>query len=68
MPGGDLTIDSYAICSIDDRAVRNLIHCSDEVENAKKEIAMWFPADEVITYRHIQEEILYDVNLDGILE
>ena len=37
---GDLTIDSYAICSIDDRAVRNLIHCSDEVENAKKEIAI----------------------------
>ncbi len=65
---GDLTTDSYAICSVDDRAVRNLIHCSDEVDNANKEIAMWFPAEEVFNYRHVQEEILYDVNLDGIME
>lgn len=65
---GDLTIDSYAICAIDDRAVRNLIHCSDEVENANKEVAMWFPAEEIYSYRHVQDEILYDVNLDGVLE
>lgn len=65
---GDLTIDSYAICAVDDRAVRNLIHCSDEVENANKEIAMWFPNEEVYNYRHVMEEILYDVDLDGITE
>lgn len=65
---GDLTIDSYAICAVDDRAVRNLIHCSDEVDNANKEIDMWFAPEDVIDYRHVQEEILYDVNLDGILE
>ena len=65
---GDLTIDSYAVCAVDDRAVRNLIHCSDEVGNANKEIAMWFSSEDVIDYRHVQEEILYDVNLDGILE
>lgn len=65
---GDLTIDSYAICAVDDRAVRNLIHCSDEVENANKEIAMWFPAEDIYSYRHVQDEILYDVNLDGVLE
>lgn len=65
---GDLTIDSYAICAVDDRAVRNLIHCSDEVENANKEIAMWFPAEDIYNYRHVQDEILYDVNLDGVLE
>lgn len=65
---GDFTTDSYAICSVDDRAVRNLIHCSDEVDNANKEIEMWFPAEEVYNYRHVQDEILYDVNLDGIME
>lgn len=65
---GDLTTDSYAVCALDDRAVRNLIHCSDEVENAKKEIELWFGADDIITYRHLQEEMLYDVNIDGILE
>jgi nucleoside-diphosphate kinase len=65
---GDFTTDSYAICAVDDRAVRNLIHCSDEVENANKEIAMWFKPEELYNYRHVQEEILYDVNLDGIME
>jgi len=65
---GDLTIDSYGIAAIDDRAVRNLIHCSDTPENAEKEIALWFSPQEVIAYRLVQDEILYDVNLDGILE
>lgn len=65
---GDLTTDSYSIAAIDDRAVRNLIHCSDEVENAEKELAMWFSPEDLIDYRHVEEAILYDINLDGILE
>lgn len=65
---GDLTMDSYGIAAIDDRAVRNLIHCSDTPENAEKEIALWFSPQELTNYRLVQEEILYDVNLDGILE
>jgi nucleoside-diphosphate kinase len=65
---GDFTIDSYAICAVDDRAVRNLIHCSDEVENANKELEMWFPKEDLIDYKSVQEAILYDVNLDGIME
>lgn len=65
---GDLTIDSYELASIDDRAVRNLIHCSDTPENAQKEIAMWLKEDELVTYRLLNEAILYDVNLDGIME
>ncbi len=65
---GDLTVDSYALSSIDNRAVRNLIHCSDSPEEALRETAIWFSANEIIDYRQVQEAILYDVNLDGILE
>lgn len=65
---GDFTIDSYAISAVDDRAVRNLIHCSDTPENAEKEIALWFAPEELVQYRLVGDEILYDVNLDGILE
>ena len=65
---GDLTIDSYAIAAVDDRAVRNLIHCSDSPEEAKREIALWIPASDLLAYRHNAEERLDDVNLDGILE
>ncbi len=65
---GDLTIDSYEIATIDDRAVRNLIHCSDAPEEANREIALWLSDDQVLDYRLVNEQILYDVNLDGIPE
>lgn len=65
---GDLTIDSYELSSLDTRAVRNLVHCSDKPEEAEREIAIWFSKNEIIEYRLVAEQILYDVNLDGILE
>ncbi len=65
---GDLTIDSYQLSDIDDRAVRNLIHASATPEEAKKEIKIWFKENEILKYRLIPEAILYDVNLDGIKE
>jgi nucleoside-diphosphate kinase len=65
---GDLTVDSYTIAAVDDRAVRNLIHCSDAVEEAQREINIWFAPEEILSYRLVNEQILYDVNLDGILE
>ncbi len=68
---GDLTLDSYELANIDGRAVRNLIHCTDPEdgqEEAEREIKIWFKEDELIDYKHINEKMLYDVNLDGILE
>ncbi|MDO8521083.1 MAG: nucleoside-diphosphate kinase [bacterium] len=65
---GDLTSDSYGTAGIDGRAVRNLVHCSDKIEEAERELAIWFTSNELISYTHIQEKMLYDVNLDGILE
>ena len=65
---GDFTIDSYEVSDIDGRSIRNLIHASGNAHDAKKEIALWFTNEELINYRLIQEEILYDVNLDGSAE
>lgn len=65
---GDLTIDSYEVADIDQRCTRNLIHASGSAEEAQLEIALWFKPEEILSYRLISEEILYDVNLDGILE
>ncbi len=65
---GDFTIDSYILSDMDGRSVRNLIHASGNTSDADKEIALWFKKDELVNYRLIQEAILYDVNLDGILE
>ena len=65
---GDFVLDSYQISDTDKRAVRNLVHASGSVEEAEMEIKHWFKEEEIINYRLIQEQILYDVNLDGILE
>lgn len=65
---GDLTIDSYALSGIDGRAVRNLVHCSESPEEAEREIKLWFKEEEILKYRLVQDQILYDVNLDGIIE
>jgi len=65
---GDLTLDSYALAGVDNRAVRNLVHCSDSPREAEREIKIWFKEEEIINYRLVEEQILYDVNLDGILE
>lgn len=65
---GDLTLDSYAHSSVSNRAVRNLIHCSDSPEESLREIPEWFKPEEIVKYRLVQEQILYDVNIDGLLE
>ena len=65
---GDFVLDSYQLSDSDNRSVRNLIHASGSVEEAEMEINHWFKKDEIIDYRLVQEQIIYDVNLDGILE
>lgn len=48
---GDFAIvESYALADLRKRALRNLIHASDSLENAKKEIAVWFDNKELHTY------------------
>ncbi len=65
---GDYALDSYQIANQDGRGVRNLIHCSENPSEAEREIKLWFKPEEIISYRLVQDQILYDVNLDGILE
>ncbi len=65
---GDLVLDSYEMSDFGGRAVRNLMHASGSVGEAEKEIPHWFSDGEIMKYRLVQEEILYDVNLDGLLE
>jgi len=65
---GDLTVDSYDMSDLDDRAIRNLIHASGSTDEAEKEIAIWFEDNEIFKYNLVLEKMLYDVNVDGILE
>ena len=68
---GDYTVDSYSHAAYEDRAVRNLIHCTDPedgAQEAEREIALWFDESEIMSYTTAQEAIMYDVNLDGKTE
>ncbi len=65
---GDYVIDSYQMTDKDGRSLRNLVHASGSPKEANDEIKHWFTEKELIGYTHIQERILYDVNLDGLLE
>lgn len=65
---GDFTIDSYQLADVDQRSVRNMIHASGNPEESAKEIKIWFKDEELLEYKHIQEKMLYDVNLDGSKE
>lgn len=62
---GDFTIDSFYMATIDNRAVRNLIHCSEDNDEAKRETAIWFNDTEMMDYSTANERILYDVSSDG---
>lgn len=65
---GDYTVDSYDLADKDGRAVRNLVHASSSQSDAENETKVWFKDDELVEYNSIREKILYDVNLDSILE
>jgi len=45
-----ISIESYEIADKHNRAIRNLIHASDSIENAKREIALWFKPEEIHEY------------------
>lgn len=65
---GDYTVDSYDLADKDGRAVRNLVHASSSQSDADQETKVWFNENELVDYNSIREKILYDVNLDSILE
>lgn len=65
---GDYVLDSYQMSDVDNRAVRNVIHASGSPEEADMEIKHWFVPSELVDYRLVNEQIIYDANLDGILD
>lgn len=58
LPGtirGDFAHVSFAYADGQNKAIENLIHASGNVEEAKQEIALWFKAEELHSYKTAQE-------------
>lgn len=62
---GDYALDSYQMSDKDDRAIRNLIHASGEVEEAKREIEIWFDESELSEYVMPYDDVIYDKNWEN---
>ncbi len=56
---GDYSFDSYALADKSGRPIQNLIHASGEVEEATREIALWFTKDELHDWERVDEALLY---------
>lgn len=62
---GDYTVDSFSHATLENRAVKNLIHQSESVEEAEREMAIWFTNEEVHEYATAQERIMYEAIKNG---
>lgn len=52
---GDFSIDSPDFANMKKRAVQNLIHASGNKQEAEKEIQLWFPPENIYTYKSIHD-------------
>lgn len=57
----DFSLDSFALADEQGRVTRTMLHASDSVENAEREIGLWFNPTEVSEYETAAEKIFYDV-------
>lgn len=59
---GDLTIDDFTQADMEQRSVRNLMHASGDVSEAKREISLWFKENELHDYQTVMDKVLHDPN------
>ena len=50
------SLESYNVANSKERVVRNLIHASDSVENAEREISLWFNKNELFDYKTVHQD------------
>ena len=56
---GDYSVDSPAVANVEGRAIHNIMHASETVEEATNEIALWFKKDEIHAYKRVEEDIMF---------
>ncbi|MFH1771127.1 MAG: nucleoside-diphosphate kinase [archaeon] len=54
---GDYSFDTYVLANAYNRPVITLVHASDSVKTAKREIALWFMKDEIAEWTNPHEVI-----------
>ncbi len=55
---GDYSFDSSYLANTVKRAIKNLIHASGTLEEAKYEIPLWFSSSETVSYKRTDEQAM----------
>lgn len=56
---GDYSVDSPALANPQRRTIHNLIHASGNIDEAEKEIELWFNPKEIHEYKRAEEDIMF---------
>lgn len=56
---GDYSHDTYSLANVSDRPILTIIHASGDLDDAKKEIDIWFRPEEILDYERPDDKIHY---------
>jgi len=56
---GDFSVDSSVLANRGKRAIHNLVHASETLEEADHEINFWFAPEELCEYKRAEEDIMF---------
>jgi nucleoside-diphosphate kinase len=56
---GDYSHDTYALANISDRPIITIVHASGAIDEAKKEIDIWFKPNEIFEYTKPHDNLHY---------
>lgn len=57
---GDFSVDSPDAANIEGRAIKNIMHASENKEEAEHEISHWFSQEDVFTYKRSDHTVMYN--------
>ncbi len=55
---GDYSVDSQVLANMEKRALANLVHASENIEESDHEIGYWFKPEEIVSYRRGELDVL----------
>lgn len=56
---GDFSVDDATAANRDKRAIHNLVHASETIQEAEHELAFWFSPEEINDYKRAEEDIMF---------
>lgn len=56
---GDFAIDSFVLSDNSGRPIQNLVHASGEIDEAEREIKIWFTDKELFDWKTVADDLIY---------